>query len=84
MTTKWKLKGWLGVWLLSGRWCTLYRWGGVRFAWRADVLGVYVCLGGVTWSVKGSQGTIKRAFGVEPAVLWRILIQRCFKTRLET
>lgn len=69
----------VGVWLLSesGWGCTLYRWGDGRFACWADVLGVYVCLGGVTWSVKGSQGTMERTFVVEPAALLRPLIQKC-------
>lgn len=31
--------------------------GNARFTCRADALGTSVCLGGATWSVKGSQGT---------------------------
>lgn len=30
----------------------------------ADVLGVYVCVSGVTWSVKGNHGTIEGTFVV--------------------
>lgn len=36
---------------------------------------VYVCLGGVTWSVKGSQGTIERTLVGEPAALLELVTQ---------
>lgn len=70
------------MWLLSesGLGCSPYRRGDGTLARSADVLGMYVCLGGVTWSVKGGQGTTDRMSVVEPAALLRPLM----KVRVET
>lgn len=51
------------------------------FARRADVFGVCVCLGGVTWSLKGSQGSEERTCVGEPAVALELLIQTCLICR---
>lgn len=67
----------------SGQGSVLYRWDGLEVeGYLADVLGVYVCIGSATWSVKGNQVTT-RGFVVHSLLFSRDPSKMC-NVRLKT